>query len=396
MIRPSGGELDIAARALDAAGRVTILAGAGCAGAQDQLIALAGALQAPVVHTLRGKEFVEHDNPFDVRMTGLLGHMSGYHALADCDLLLMLGTDFPYREFYPRNATVIRVDRRGEQIGRRTAVDIALVGTVEATVAALLPRLQAKADGRHLTTMRDHYVQSREALDAVAINDRNRSPLHPQFVAGTLDEVADPEAVFIADVGTPVIWAARYLHMNGRRRLIGSFNHGSMANAVPHAIGVQASQPGRQVVTLSGDGGLAMMFGDLITLRQLQLPVKVVVFNNGSLGFVELEMKADGFVNDGTDLINPDSAAVGRALGMHSERVEHPDDLAPALRTAFTHPGSALVEVMVARQELAVPPKISFGQVKGFALYSTRTVLSGRGDELIDLVNTNVTRRVFS
>jgi pyruvate dehydrogenase (quinone) len=396
VVRPNDSELDAAARALDGAGRVTILAGAGCAGVHEQLIALARALQAPIVHTLRGKEHVEHENPYDVGMTGLLGFASGYHAMEECDALLMLGTDFPYRDFYPDRATVIQVDVRGEQIGRRIAVDVALVGTVKDTVEALLLRLRARTDGRHLERMVRHYRKTREELDELAVDDRNRSPLHPQFVARTIDEVAAPDAVFIPDVGTPVIWAARYLRMNGRRRLIGSFLHGSMANAVPQAIGAQAAQPGRQVVTLSGDGGVAMMLGDLITLQQLDLPVKIVVFNNGSLGFVELEMKAGGFVTYGTDLIDPDFAAVARALGMHGQRVERPDDLAGALRAAFDHDGAALVDVLVSRQELSLPPTITLDQVKGFTLYATRSVLSGRGDELIDLVKTNVTRRLFS
>jgi pyruvate dehydrogenase (quinone) len=396
VVRPSDGELQAAARALDAAERVTVLAGAGCAGAHEQVLALAGALQAPIVHTLRGKEFVEHDNPYDVGMTGLLGLMSGCRAMGECDTLLMLGTDFPYRDFYPDDATVIQVDVRGEQIGRRTAVDVPLVGTVKDTVEALLPKLRAKTDSAHLTRMREYYVKNRKSLDGAADNDRNRTPLHPQFVAKTIDELASEDAVFIPDVGTPVIWAARYLTMNGRRRLIGSFSHGSMANAVPHAIGVQASQPGRQVVTLSGDGGVAMMLGDLITLQQLRLPVKVVVFNNGALGFVELEMKAGGFVTFGTDLTDPNFAAVAGALGMHGERVDRPDDLAGALLRAFAHDGSALVEVMTARQELSVPPKITLDELKGFTLYAGRSVLSGQGDELIDVVRTNVTRRVFS
>ncbi len=308
----------------------------------------------------------------------------------------MLGTDFPYRDFYPDDATVIQVDVRGEQIGRRTTVDVPLVGTVKDTVEALLPNLRAKSNGAHLTRMREHYAKDRKSLDAVAVKDRNRTPLHPQFVARTIDELADADAVFIPDVGTPVIWAARHLTMNGRRRLIGSFSHGSMANALPHAIGVQAAQPGRQVVTLSGDGGVAMMLGDLITLQQLRLPVKVVVFNNGALSFVELEMKAGGFVTFGTDLTDPNFAAVAQALGMHGERVDHPDDLAGALRRAFDHDGSALVEVMTARQELSLPPKITLDQLKGFTLYASRSVLSGAGDELIDVLRTNVTRRVFS
>jgi pyruvate dehydrogenase (quinone) len=396
MVRPSDQELDGAARALNDAERVTILAGAGCAGAHDLVVGLAQALQAPIVHALRGKEILEYDNPYDVGMTGLLGFSSGYHAMEECDALLMLGTDFPYREFYPEGVTVIQVDVRGEQIGRRTQVDVPLVGTVKDSVEALLPKLRARTDTGHVDQMRDHYRKAREDLDERAVDDRNRSPVHPQFVARTLDEVAADDAVFIPDVGTPVIWAARYLGMNGRRRLIGSFNHGSMANAVPQAIGVQAAQPGRQVVTLSGDGGLAMMLGDLVTLQQLHLPVKVVVFNNGSLGFVELEMKAAGFVNYGTDLTDPDFAAVARALGMHGERVSRPDDLAGALRAAFDHDGAALVEVMVARQELSLPPTITLGQVKGFALYATKSVLSGRGDELIELARTNLTRRILS
>ncbi|MGX7678912.1 ubiquinone-dependent pyruvate dehydrogenase [Jatrophihabitans sp. DSM 45814] len=394
--RPGDAELSIAAEALNSSARVTILAGAGCAGAHDEVVAIAAALQAPVVHSLRGKEFVEYDNPHDVGMTGLLGFSSGYQAMENCDTLLMLGTDFPYRQFYPQKATVLQVDIRGEQIGRRTNVDIALVGTVKDTVTALLPRLAAKTDSKHLDRMREHYAKARQGLDELAVNDRNRTPIHPQFVAKTIDAIAADDAVFLPDVGSPVVWAARYLTMNGRRRLIGSFNHGTMANAVPQAIGVQASQPGRQVITLSGDGGLAMMLGDLITLRQQSLPVKIVVFNNGALAFVELEMKAAGLVNFGTDLDNPNFAEVAQALGVHGQRVERPDDLEAALRAAFAYDGPALVEVLTARQELSMPPSITRDQIKGFTLYATRTILSGRGDELLDLASTNLARRIFS
>jgi pyruvate dehydrogenase (quinone) len=394
--RPGDSELDAAADVLNGTERVTILAGAGCAGAHDEVVAVAAALQAPVVHALRGKEFVEYDNPYDVGMTGLLGFSSGYRAMEQCDALLMLGTDFPYRQFYPKGATVLQVDIRGEQIGRRTRVDVPLVGTVRDTIQALLPRLTPKADAKHLDEMRTHYEKARKRLDDLAVNDRNRTPMHPQFVAKTIDQLAGDDAVFLPDVGTPVIWAARYLHMNGRRRLVGSFNHGTMANALPQAIGVQASHPGRQVITLSGDGGLAMLLGDLITLRQHKLPVKVVVFTNGALSFVELEMKAAGLVNYGTELENPDFAAVAQALGMHGARVERPDDLESALRTALDHDGPALVEAIVARQELSLPPAITYEQIKGFTLYATRTILSGRGDELIDLAGTNVGRRAFA
>jgi pyruvate dehydrogenase (quinone) len=395
VVCPSDGELEAAAASLDSASRVTILAGAGCAGARDEVLALAQILQAPIVHALRGKEFVEYDNPYDVGMTGLVGFSSGYRAMERCDALLMLGTDFPYREFYPEGVTVVQVDLRGEHIGRRTRVDVPLVGTVKDTVAALVPRLKAKTDDAHLVSMRAHYSSAREGLDELAVNDHNRTPLHPQFVAKTIDTVAADDTVFLADVGTPVIWAARYLRMNGRRRLIGSFNHGTMANAVSQAIGVQSAQPDRQVVTLSGDGGIAMMFGELITLRQLDLPVKIVVFNNGALGFVELEMKAAGLVNFGTELEDPNFAAVATALGLHGQRVERPDELSTALQLAFRHNGPALIEVMTARQELSIPPTITFDQMKGFSLYATRTILSGRGDELVDLARVNLARHSF-
>lgn len=292
--------------------------------------------------------------------------------MEDCDALLMLGTDFPYRDFYPRHARVIQVDVRGEQIGRRIEVDVPLLGMVRDTAAALLPRLQAKRSNGHLARMRKHYADTRKHLDELAVNDHNRAPLHPQFVARMVDEIAAEDAVFVADVGTPVIWAARYLSMNGKRRLLGSFSHGSMANALPQAIGIQSAQPGRQVVTFSGDGGLAMLFGELITLKQLALPVKIVVFNNAALSFVELEMKASGFINFGTDLENPNFSEVAAALGLHSQRVDHPDDLADGLRRAFEYSGPALVEVMTARQELSVPPRITLEQVKGFSLYATR------------------------
>jgi pyruvate dehydrogenase (quinone) len=394
--RPGDAELDAAAEALNQAGRVTILAGAGCAGAHDELVAVAAALQAPVVHTLRGKEFVEYDNPYDVGMTGLLGFSSGYRAMEQCDALVLLGTDFPYRQFYPKGATVLQVDIRGEQIGRRTRVDVPLLGTVKDTIDALLPRLTAKSESDHLEQMRKHYAKARAQLDDLAVNDRNRTPMHPQFVAKTIDRLAADDAVFLPDTGTPVVWAARYLHMNGKRRLVGSFTHATMANALPQAIGVQASHPGRQVITLSGDGGLAMLLGELISLRQQKLPVKIVVFSNGALSFVELEMKAAGFVHYGTELENPDFAALAKALGMHGQRVERPDDLEAALRAALDHEGPALVEAVVARQELSIPPAITYEQIKGFTLYATRTILSGRGDELLDLADTNIRRRVFS
>jgi pyruvate dehydrogenase (quinone) len=387
---PDEQSLAAAARVLNNASRVTILAGAGCAGAHDELLRFAGAVQAPVLHAFRGKEFVEYDNPYDVGMTGLIGFSSGYRAMEHCDALVMLGTDFPYRPFFPEGVPVIQVDVRGERIGRRVPVEVPLVGTVRDTIGALLPMIEAKTDSGHLDRMTAHYRRARGRLDKLAEPGHGNGALHPQFVAATVNRLAADDAVFTADVGTPCIWAARYLHMNGTRRLVGSFNHGSMANALPHAIGAQASHPGRQVVALSGDGGLAMLLGELITLRQQQLPVKIVVFNNGALSFVELEMKAAGIVTYGTDLDNPDFAGIAQATGLLARRVEKASDLEGALTEAFAHDGPALVDVHTARYELSLPPKLTYGQIKGFTLYATRTILSGQGTELVELAQTNL------
>ena len=394
VLRPDDRSLAAAADVLNQSNRVTILAGAGCAGAHGELVKIAAALKAPVVHALRGKEFVEYDNPYDVGMTGLIGFSSGYRAMEHCDALLMLGTDFPYRAFYPEGVPVIQVDVRGEQIGRRVPVEVALVGTVRDTVDALLPLLAMKNNSEHLDRMTAHYRRARARLDRLATEGSGGSPLHPQFVAATIDRLAADDAIFIPDVGTPTIWAARYLHMNGKRRLIGSFTHGTMANALPQGIGAQASQPGRQVVALSGDGGLAMLLGELITLRQQHLPVKVFVFNNGALAFVELEMKAAGFVNYGTGLDNPDFAGIARAIGLFGATVGKADELEAALKAAFAYDGPALVDIRVAPQELALPPKVSLEQAKGFALYTTRTILSGNGDEIIELAKSNLRQLV--
>jgi pyruvate dehydrogenase (quinone) len=392
IVCPSAKELEQAAEIINRAQKVTILGGAGCEGAHDELVALAAKLKAPIVHALRGKEFIEYDNPYDVGMTGLLGFSSGYHAMMNCDALLMLGTDFPYPQFFPKKAKILQVDLRGEQIGRRTPVDLGLIGKVKPTLEALLPLLADKQDRAYLDTCLQHYQVARKGLDDLAVGEPGRTPIHPQFVTRVLDELAAEDAVFTCDVGTPTIWAARYLHMNGQRRLLGSFIHGSMANALPQAIGAQAAFPGRQVISLSGDGGLAMLLGELLTLRQLKLPVKLVVFNNSSLGFVELEMKAAGLLDFATDLVNPNFAQLAESAGILGLRVERPEELRPAFEKALGHDGPAMVEVIVNRQELSMPPTITAEQAKGFSLYMVRAVLSGRGDEVVDLAKTNLFR----
>jgi len=393
--RPADDELRKAATILNNSSKITILAGAGVEGAHDELVTLAGTVQAPVVHALRGKEFVEYDNPYDVGMTGLLGFASGYKAIKEAEVLLMLGTDFPYRQFYPERATVIQVDIRGRNLGRRTPIDLGLVGSVGDTLAALQPLLTAKNDRTHLDRSLTHYRKTRRRLDELAVNDRDKTPIRPEYLAAAADRLADDDAVFTVDVGSPVVWAARYLTMNGRRRLLGSFNHGTMACALPLAIGAQTVDRDRQVVAFAGDGGLTMLFGELITLSQNRLPVKVIVFNNSSLNFVELEMKAAGIVTFGTDLHNPDFAAVARSLGLFGRRVEQPGDLESALTEAFAHDGPAVIDVVTARQELSIPPAITVEQAKGFSLYAIRTILAGRSDELLDLVSTNVARRIL-
>jgi pyruvate dehydrogenase (quinone) len=389
---PSDGELIRLAGALDAAEKVTILGGAGCAGAHDELMQLAARLRAPIVHAMRGKEFIEYDNPFDVGMTGLLGFSSGYHAMMGCDLLLMLGTDFPYRNFYPEKATVAQIDLRGEQLGRRARIDHGLVGDIKTTVQALLPRLRQKETDDHLKASLGHYRKVRKSLDDLAGDDTRGGRVHPQYVARVLDEECAADTIFSCDVGTPTIWAARYLKMNGQRRLLGSFNHGSMANALPQAIGAQASHPGRQVVSLSGDGGLAMLMGDLLTLHQHDLPVKVVVFRNEALAFVELEMKAAGIVEFSTDLKNSSFARIAEGSGMLGLTAERPDQVRPMIRQALDHDGPSLVEVLVHRQELSMPPTITFEQIKGFSLFALKAVISGRGDEIVDLAKVNLFR----
>lgn len=392
VVRPDDRDLDALAAMLNASARTTLLCGRGCAGAHDALIRLADTLKAPIVHALGGKEHVEYDNPFDVGMTGLIGFSSGYHAMLDCDTLLMLGTDFPYRQFYPTNAKVAQVELRPENLGRRTRLDLGVVGDVGATIAALLPKLDVKQDRSHLDDMLAHYRKARQGLDDLATGTPGRRPIHPQYVAKLVSELAADDAVFTFDVGTATVWAARYLKMNGRRRMIGSLSHGSMANAMPQAIGAQAAFPGRQVISLSGDGGFAMMMGDFLTLVQQKLPVKVVIFDNKVLGFVAMEMKVAGFLETGVSLVNPDFAAMARAIGVHAAKVEDPGDLAGALKDMLAHDGPALLDVATNTQELAMPPKIAAEQVKGFGLWALRTVINGRGDELIDLAKTNLLR----
>jgi pyruvate dehydrogenase (quinone) len=391
---PARTDLDRLAALLNGESRVTVLCGSGCQGAHSQLLALAERLKSPIVHTVRGKEHVEWENPYDVGITGLIGFASGYYAMLDCDVLLMLGTDFPYRQFYPQRpgVRIAQVDIRAENIGRRAPVDLGVVGDIQATLAAVLPLLEQKRDGTHLAQAREHYVKARKALDGLAVGTPGKRLIHPQQIAKAISDQAASDAIFTCDVGLPTVWAARYLAMNGKRRLLGSFWHGSMANAMAQTIGAQSAFPGRQVISLSGDGGFAMLMGDVLSLAQLHLPVKVVVFNNGALGFIELEQKSTGFPPVGTELQNPNFAAMAEAIGIRGIRLEDPADVEAGIAAALAHDGPVLVDAVVNRNELAMPPSITTEMAKGFTLYMTKAVLSGRVDEIIDLAKTNLWR----
>jgi pyruvate dehydrogenase (quinone) len=389
-IVPAEMEIDKLASLLNGSKAVTIMCGSGVAGSHDEVVALADTLGAPVVHALRGKQFIEYDNPFDVGMTGLIGFSSGYHAMMSCDTLLLLGCDFPYRPFYPPKAKIVQIDWRGSQLGRRAPLEMGLVGTIKETLTALLPKLQRKEERRFLENALKHYATARKDLDDLATPSAPGRPIHPQYLTKLVDEIAADDAIFTVDVGTPTVWAARYLKMNGKRQLHGSFNHGSMANAMPQALGAQAARAQRQVVSLSGDGGLSMLLGDLLSAVQLDLPIKVVVFNNSLLGFVSMELKAAGYVDTNVDLSKTDFAQIAKGAGIWSVRVEESEQLEGALREAFAHKGPALVDVVVAKHELAMPPAIELSQAKGFSLYMLRAVLSGRGDEIVELARTNL------
>jgi pyruvate dehydrogenase (quinone) len=392
VMRPGPAELEHLAGFLNAASRVTLFCGAGCAGAHDEVVELARKLKAPIVHAFRGKEFIEYDNPYDVGMTGLVGFASGYAAMKNCDALLLLGTDFPYRAFYPERAKIAQIDVRPEALGNRCSLDLGLLGTVKDALQGVLPAIKEKTDSGHLNDALADYKKARKDLDALAESGPQSKTIHPQYVTRLVSELASDDAIFTCDVGTPIIWTARYLKVNGRRRIIGSFNHGSMANAMLQAIGAQAAYPHRQVISMSGDGGFSMMMGDFITLTQMGLPVKVIVLNNGTLGFVEMEMKASGFLDTACDLKNPNFALMAEAMGVRGIRVEKPQELRSAIEAALAHKGPVLVDVVSARQELAMPPKTTLDQAYHFGMFTMKAVLDGRASELIDLAKVNLSR----
>ncbi len=376
---------------IDQAGKVTLFCGSGTAGAHAEVMELAEKIKSPVGHALRGKEWIQYDNPYDVGMSGLLGYGAAYEATHECDLLILLGTDFPYNAFLPKDVPIVQVDVRAEHLGRRSTLDLAVWGDVRETLRCLTPLVAEKKSRRFLDRMLKKHADALEGVvKAYTRKVDKHVPIHPEFVASVLDEEASDDAVFTVDTGMCNVWAARYLTPNGRRRVIGSFTHGSMANALPQAIGAQLTDRRRQVVSMSGDGGFSMLMGDFLTLVQHKLPVKVVLFNNSSLGMVELEMLVAGLPSYGTDNHNPDFAAIARAAGAYGVRVEKPKQLRGALRDAFKHNGPALVDVVTDPNALSIPPKISADMVTGFALSAGKIVLDGGVGRMVQMARSNL------
>ncbi|WP_318206245.1 MULTISPECIES: pyruvate dehydrogenase [unclassified Streptomyces] len=390
-VRPGDAEIDALVRMIDEAERVTLFCGSGTAGAHPEVMQFAERIKSPVGHALRGKEWIQYDNPYDVGMSGLLGYGAAYEATHECDLLILLGTDFPYNAFLPDDVKIVQVDVRPEHLGRRSRLDLAVWGDVRETLRCVIPRVRAKSNRRFLDKMLKKHADALEGvIKAYTRKVEKHVPIHPEYVASVIDELADDDAVFTVDTGMCNVWAARYLSPNGRRRIIGSFSHGSMANALPQAIGAQFTDRNRQVVSLSGDGGFSMLMGDFLTLVQYDLPVKVIVFNNSSLGMVELEMLVSGLPSYGTTNKNPDFAAIARAAGAYGVRVEKPKHLASALKDAFAHKGPALVDVVTDPNALSIPPKIRADMVTGFALSASKIVLDGGVGRMVQMARSNL------
>ena len=389
VIRPSDTDLKTIASLINEHEKITVFCGIGAAGAHDEVVELSKRLNAPVGYSFRGKMSIQYDNPNEVGMTGLLGLPSAYHSMHESDLLILLGTDFPYTQFMPVKCKIIQVDIRPERIGRRAKVDVGACGNVKDTLQALMPFIDQKTDDSFLKAQLHFYDKVKENMQTYVDDKGIKDNLHPEFVADAINTIADHNAIFTVDTGMCCVWGARYIHATGKREMLGSFNHGSMGNAMPQAIGAALTCPDRQVIALCGDGGLSMMMGDLATIVQYKLPVKIIVFNNRSLGMVKLEMEVAGLPDWQTDMHNPDFALVAQAMGMKGVTVDEPENVEQALREAFLHKGPVLINVMTDPNALAMPPKVEFDQVKGMALSMSKLILNGQMDEVLDTVKAN-------
>ncbi len=389
LTRPSDKELQELAALIAAHDKITIFCGIGVAEAHDEVVELAAKIKATVGFSYRGKMHIQHDNPYEVGMTGLLGLPSAYHSMHESDLVILLGTDFPYVNFMPTKNKIVQIDMKPERLGRRAKLTMGLCGDIKHTLQALMPLLSTKNDDSFLKTQLEFYEKVKEKMQTYVDDKGGKDAIHPEFLAATVDKLADNDAIFTMDTGMCCVWGARYINSTGKRSMIGSFNHGSMANAMPQAIGAALACPQRQVIAFCGDGGLSMMMGDLATIVQYKLPIKLIVFNNKSLGMVKLEMEVAGLPDWQTDMINPDFAAVAAAFGMKGITVNDPENLEQAIQQAFAFNGPALVNVMTDPNALAMPPKVEFAQVKGMALSMSKLILNGQIDEVLDTVKSN-------
>jgi pyruvate dehydrogenase (quinone) len=389
-VAPSDQDVDAVAELIDRHQKITLFCGAGVRNAHAEVVALAERIKAPVGYTLRGKECIEADNPYAVGLTGLIGFGGCPTALDDADLLLLVGTDFPYRQFIPAGKTIVQIDSRPEHLGRRARLDYGIAGDAALTLRALIERVTEKSEDSHLQAALKLHEQARRKLDIYVRHSGGQSPVHPEFVAATLDRLASDDAIFIPDTGMATVWACRYLQMTAGRRLIGSFNHGSMANAMPQAIGAQLAYPGRQVVAMCGDGGLTMLLGDLSTITTYELPIKLIVFDNSLLDMVHWEMLAEGFEPFETDLHNPDFAKIADAYGILGIGADRHDDVPAAIQRALAHSGPALVSIRTAGLAAGLPQYPTWAQTKGFAEATAKLVWHGHADQVVDLVKQNI------
>ncbi len=388
-ICPSQEELEALAELINGANKVTLFCGIGAKDAHAEVMELSNLVKAPVAYTFKGKMDVQYDNPNEVGMTGLLGMSSGYASMHEAEVLLLLGTDFPYAAFMPEDNKIAQIDINPQRLGRRAKLTMGLCGDVKATLKALLPLLNTKMDDSFLKKQLALYDKVKKNMKIYVDDYGKERAIHPEYVTSIIDRLATDDAVFTVDTGMTCVWGARYLHATGKRRMLGSFNHGSMANALPQAIGASLADPSRQVFALCGDGGLSMGLGDLATVMQYNLPVKIIVFNNGSLGMVKLEMEVSGLPQWQTNLLNPDFALVAQSMGIKGLTAVHPDEVEPCLVEALNTDGPVLINIMTDPYALAMPPKVEFGQMMGYAETMYKLMITGRSQEVIDTIKSN-------
>jgi pyruvate dehydrogenase (quinone) len=394
-IRPTDDDLDKFAQILNSARRPVIFGGEGCRGARDQVLVLSQKLNAPVGFSYRGKDVLEADNPNAVGMTGLAGWGGLQHGLDQCDVLIMLGTDFPYADFIPKNKTIVQIDSDPTHVGRRVPLELGLCGHVAETLDALLPHIKSRGDDRaFLDEVLVVHQTAMKHMQTYVEHGGSDGKLRPEQVGDAVSRLSSPDSIIIADTGMCVVWAAQFLKLRRGQRVITSFNHGTMANAMPDAIGAQMAFPNRQVIAFCGDGGLSMLMGDLLTIASEKLPIKLIVFNNSTLGMVRLEMMVGGYPFWGVENDNPDFSAIAKAIGFHAERVERNADIAPAIERAFAHPGPALLDITTDPNALSMPPKATYEEARGFALAMTRMVMDHRADQVLELVKDNIREMV--